>query len=51
GYAGQFIFVVPSKALVIAATSNSLPVDGYVDDLYDIIMDKIVSSFSALNDQ
>jgi hypothetical protein len=51
GYAGQFIIVVPSKALVIAATSNSVPVDGYVNDLYDTIMDKIVSSFSATNDK
>ena len=51
GYAGQFIIVVPSKALVIAATSNSIPVDGYVNDLYDNIMDKIVSSFSAINDK
>jgi CubicO group peptidase (beta-lactamase class C family) len=51
GYAGQFIIVVPSKALVIAATSNSVPVDGYVNDLYDNIMDKIVSSFSATNDK
>jgi len=51
GYAGQFIIVVPSKALVIAATSNSIPVDGYVNDLYDNIMDNIVSSFSATNDK
>jgi CubicO group peptidase (beta-lactamase class C family) len=51
GYAGQFIIIVPSKALVIAATSNSVPVDGYVNDLYDTIMDKIVSSFSVINDK
>jgi len=51
GYAGQFIIIVPSKALVIAATSNSVPVDGYVNELYDTIMDKIVSSFSLINDK
>ncbi|MEA1882498.1 MAG: serine hydrolase [Candidatus Marinimicrobia bacterium] len=50
GYAGQFIIVIPSKAMVVAATSNSQPVQGYVNNLYDTIMDKIVSSFSAPND-
>ncbi len=47
GYGGQYIIVVPMKALVVAATSNSSPVEGYTDDLYSTLMDKIVSSFSV----
>ena len=47
GYGGQYIIVVPTRALVIAATSSSRPVAGYGNDLRSIIVNEIVTSFSV----
>ena len=49
GYGGQYIMVVPSKALVIAITSSSQYSGEYGSDLNRIFYEEIIGSFSQLD--
>ncbi|MBC8345560.1 MAG: beta-lactamase family protein [Candidatus Marinimicrobia bacterium] len=50
GYGGQYIMVIPNRALVVAVTSSSTAAADYLEDIYDSITNGILSSFSTLND-
>ncbi len=49
GYGGQYIMVVPSKALVVAITSSSLYSGEYGENLNRIFYEEIVGSFALIN--
>ena len=48
GYGGQYIMIVPSRALVVAITSSSRSSGDYGSDLNRIFYDDIIGSFSSL---
>jgi CubicO group peptidase (beta-lactamase class C family) len=48
GYGGQYIMIVPSKALVIAITSSTRDSGDYGSDLNRIFYNDIIGSFSSL---
>ena len=49
GYGGQYIMIVPSKALVIAITSSTRDSGDYGSNLNRIFYNDIIGSFSSLN--
>lgn len=49
GYGGQYIMVIPSKALVVAITSSSQYSNEYGPNLNRIIYEEIVGSFSRVD--
>ena len=51
GYGGQYIMIVPSRALVVAITSSSKDSGDYGSDLNFIFYNDIIGSFMALNDK
>ena len=48
GYGGQYIMIIPSKALVIAITSSTRDSGNYGSDLNRIFYNDIIGSFSSL---
>ena len=51
GYGGQYIMIVPSRALVVAITSSSSNSGDYGSDLNRIFYNDIIGSFSSLDSQ
>ena len=51
GYGGQYIMIVPSRALVVAITSSSSNAGDYGSDLNRIFYNDIIGSFSSLDTQ
>ena len=51
GYGGQYIMVVPTRALVVAITSSSRYSGEYGNDLNRIFYDDIIGSFSRVDSQ
>ena len=49
GYGGQYIMIVPTKALVIAITSSTRDSGDYGSNLNRIFYNDIIGSFSSLN--
>jgi CubicO group peptidase (beta-lactamase class C family) len=48
GYGGQYIMVVPTRALVIAITSSSQSSGAYGTNLNRIFYEEIIGSFSSI---